>query len=262
MCVNMAKQPIDRLALLEESIRYSMNHDPDFNNMTLRKYLEGFSPEEREKEIESLRSVGELSPVNEGFLTETGQSIGLALLEAGRGLGSTIEEFSGDTGVREYFEEAMRTRQHWRPDKNYTPLSFNPGNIGRTIGSAIGSTAAPLVAGVATTVATGNPMAGAAATGTVTFATLFGDEVKEFRQNMPNQDESTIKGLAFLSATGQSLIESVLGPERLAVGLTKQIVTQSLKDTTKGLVKTIGKEAAKTLLRKAARKLPRICGAV
>ena len=248
MCVNMAKQPIDRLALLEERARYLANHDPDFNNMTLRKYLDGFSPEEREKEIESLRSVGELSPVNEGFLTETGQSIGLALLKAGRGWGSTIEELSGDTGVREYFEEAMRTRQHWRPDKNYTPLSFNPGNIGRTIGSAIGSTAAPLVAGVATTVATGNPMAGAAATGTVTFATLFGDEVKEFRQNMPNQDESTIKGLAFLSATGQSLIESVLGPERLAVGLTKQIVTQSLKDTTKGLVKTIGKEAAKNAI--------------
>ena len=248
MCVNMAKQPINRLALLEERARYLANHDPDFNNMTLRKYLEGFSPEEREKEIESLRSVGELSPVNEGFFTETGQSIGLALLEAGRGWGSTIEELSGDTGVREYFEEAMRTRQHWRPDKNYTPLSFNPGNIGRTIGSAIGSTAAPLVAGVATTVATGNPMAGAAVTGTVTFATLFGDEVKEFRQNMPHQDESTIKGLAFLSATGQSLIESVLGPERLAVGLTKQIVTQSLKDTTKGLVKTIGKEAAKNAI--------------
>ena len=131
---NMSKQPTDSLALLEERARYLANHDPDFNNMTLRKYLEGFSPEERKKEIESLRSVGELPPINDGFFIETWQGVGYNVLRAGISIGSTIEEISGDTGVREYFEEAMSTRQHWRPDKNYTPLSLNPGNIGRTIG--------------------------------------------------------------------------------------------------------------------------------
>ena len=223
----------------EDILRYNLPYER----------VKGKSSRDRQKAIEEMRSEGLLPPVNEGFLSEMGQGAGLAVLDVGRGIGSTLEEVGFGSGLKDFFEEAKAVRQHWNPDEDYSAMSLNPGNLGRTLGSGVAQSAMALGAGATATLLTGgNLFAGAAASASVTFGQTYGDIVKEYREAMPNQKESTVKGLAFISAAGQSLMESVLGPERLAAGIAKRIAINAARDTTKSLVRRVGKEVAQQMI--------------
>lgn len=188
-----------------------------------------------------LQRRGIIAPENEGFVTETLQGAGNAALNFGQSIGSTVEELGGGTGIKDYFKRKEAAHQNWEPDENYSAMSLNPGNIGRTLGSGVTQSAAAVGTGIVTTAATGgNAIAGLTAAGAVTFGQIYGDTVKDYRAALPNEDESTVKGLAFVSAAGQSLLETVLGPEKMAAGITKKICTDALKETTLSMSKKMG----------------------
>ncbi len=95
--------------------------------------LKNKSEKERIEIIEEMRSIGLLPPVNDGFLIESGQGAGNALLNAGRGFGSTLEEAGLGSGMREYFDEAKAVRRHWEPDEDYSAMSLTEINGGGTM---------------------------------------------------------------------------------------------------------------------------------
>lgn len=204
---------------------------------------------ERRALIEEMRKYGMLPPENDGFFVEFGEGAGMAALDVMRGIGSTAEELGMGSGMRQYFDEAKAGHQDWNPHPGYTAMSLNPGNLGRTIGSGVAQSTLSMAAGFATTLATGgNAVAGTAVMTGVMFGQIYGDRVKEYRQVMPDQDEGTIRGLAFISAAGESLIESVIGPEQIATGIAKSMVTKAMKETTKSFVRRFGAEVAKNFI--------------
>ena len=209
----------------------------------------GISEERRKKMLERWEKTGLVSPRKDGAFTELGQSLGGGLLDVGRGIGSAIEEATGYSGMRESFEDLKGRNRHLDPYEGYTAASLDPVNIARTVGSGVATTLPSAVVGTAATVLTGGAALPGVIAGTgVMFSQLYGDRVNEYRELMPDQDELTVRNLAFASAVGESLLETCLGPETLARGIAKKWVTGALKDTTKGLVKTMGKEAAKNFL--------------
>ena len=209
-------------------------------------YLDSLPEKRRQQAIDRARSMGRLAPVKDGALTELGQSIGNEALNVGRRFGSTLEETGLGSGVKDYFEGVKAEHRDWEADPRYRAMSLNPANVARTLGSGVTQSVLPMAAGVATTLATGgNAFAGGAVTTGLMFGQTFGDRVKEYREAMPQQTEGIIKGLAFVSAAGESLIETVMGPEQLARGIAKKIATNAMRDTTKSLVKRVGSEVAK-----------------
>ena len=208
-----------------------------------------FEEKERRRLFELMERVGLVAPEKNGILTELKQGAHGAAIDTLRGIGSTLEETTGYPGMREYFDEVKARNRHLDPYAGYKAASLDPVNIARTIGSGAAQSGLSMAAGIATTALTGgNAFAGGAVmTGTM-FMQLYGDRVKDYRERMPEQDEGTVKGLAFASALGESLIESVCGPEAAFNGLAKKLVTGALKDTTKSFVKHVGKEAAKNFI--------------
>ena len=227
----------------ERYIPVSENFVPEkFNPL---KKLDTLHGKEREKYLEFLEKSGFIAPGNDGLLTELGQGAAQGAVSGLASIGNTLDKAGLGSGVKEYAEDVLRRNRQWGAHEDYSAFSLNPGNIGRTIGQGLGSTAASLAAGVGTTLLTGNPVAGLAAGGAVTFAQTYGDTLDEYTKAMPDQTPQTVKGLAFFSAAGQSLIETVLGPEKVFAGLAKGIATNALKKTTQSFAKRLGKEAAK-----------------
>ena len=227
----------------ERYIPVSENFVPEkFNPL---KKLDTLHGKEREKYLEFLEKSGFIAPGNDGLLTELGQGAAQGAVSGLASIGNTLDKAGLGSGVKEYAEDVLRRNRQWGAHEDYSAFSLNPGNIGRTIGQGLGSTAASLAAGVGTTLLTGNPVAGLAAGGAVTFAQTYGDTLDEYTKAMPDQAPQTVKGLAFFSAAGQSLIETVLGPEKVFAGLAKGIATNALKKTTQSFAKRLGKEAAK-----------------
>ena len=219
------------------------------------KKLDTLKGKEREKYLEYLEKSGLIAPGNDGFFTELGQGTAQGAVSGLAGFGKTLEDIGLGSGVKEYAEDVLRRNKQWNPHEDYSAFSLNPGNIGRTIGQGLGSTAASLGTTVATTLATGNPVAGLAAGGAVTFSQIYGDTVEEYKKAMPDQDPGTVRGLAFLSASGQSLIETVLGPEKIFAGFAKGIASSALKQTTRSFARTVGKEAAKQAVQEGSEEL-------
>ena len=208
-------------------------------------YEEGLTAKERKRLAEAMEAVGITPPKKDGILTEFGQGFAGAALDVGRGFGSTIEETTGYSGMREYFDEVKARNRQYDPYPGYKAASLDPVNIARTVGSGVAQSSLSLGAGLVTTAATGgNAAAGAYVMGSIMFGQLYGDRIKEYREAMPEQDDFTVRQLAFYSAAGESLIEVALGPEAIFNGIAKRWVTGALKETTKGLVKKVGKEAA------------------
>ena len=190
------------------------------------------------------REIGLLPPQDEGIFKETLKAAGNTVLDLGRSFGSTLEETTGISGMREYFDDVKRTHRHWEGDPSYRPSSLKPSHVARTIATGVTQSAAAIGAGVLGTLA-GGPMGGAAAMTGVTFAQLYGDTVKDYREAMEGESDELVKGMAFLSAAGQSAIETVLGPERVLAGIGKGFFSGALKQTTRSLAKRIGANAAR-----------------
>ena len=194
----------------------------------------GLSPEEYKRAISQAEKFGVIAPRKDGVIEETWEGVQHGVLTGVKGFGSTLEELDLGDGLNNYMTDVMERNQDLLPDPTYKATSFDPAHLGRTIGTGTGQSGTALTAGVVTTALSGgNPVAGGAVITGITFAQTYGDEVKEFRKAMPNQSEDTIQGLAFISALGQGLIESVAGPEAIASGLAKKIVEGAVKDTVK-----------------------------
>lgn len=174
--------------------------------------LKDLPEEERKAEIDLMRRVGELAPVNEGIFTEAAQGAGNAFLQTARGFGSTVQELGLGNGVYDYFDEAMAERRHWEPDPEYSTLSLNPGHIARTLSSGLTQTAMTAPVFVAGTAA-GGPVGGALAGGAVVFTQLYGDNVKEYRERLAplGYSESEIKSIAAGRTLVDSAVEVALG---------------------------------------------------
>ena len=190
------------------------------------------------------REIGLLPPQDEGVFKETLKAVGNTVLDLGRSYGSTLEETTGISGMREYFDDVKRTHRHWEGDPSYRPSSLKPSHVARTIATGVTQSAAAIGAGALGTLAAG-PVGGAAAMTGVTFAQLYGDTVKDYREAMEGESDELVKGMAFLSAAGQSAIETVLGPERVLAGIGKGFFSGALKQTTRSLAKRIGANAAR-----------------
>lgn len=203
--------------------------------------------DERKREFKRAEELGFVAPRKDGFFTEMGQAALGAAYGVGKGLGSTLEETTGYSGMKKYFGNVMLQNQHLNPYPGYKALSLNPTDIARTIGSGAAQSTLALGGAVVGGVL-GGGIGGIAASTGMMFAQIYGDRVQEYREAYPNQDEGTVQGLAFLSSLGESLIESVIGPEQLATGIAKKWATGALKETTKGFAKTVGKEALKNFL--------------
>ena len=214
----------------------------------------GLSPSEYKELLNDAEKYGVIAPRKDGVLEETWEGVQHGALTAVKGLGSTMDEAGFGDGLYEYMKGIEERNQDLLPDPTYKPTNFDLAHMGRTVGTGIGQSGTSLAAGVATTAMTGgNAFAGGTVITGMVFAQTYGDEVKEFREAMPKQSEDTIKGLAFVSAMGQGLIESVLGPEAIASGVAKKIVTGAVKDTVKQygkkrvlqILKTVGTKAVK-----------------
>lgn len=209
-----------------------------------------YTPADYKRLEEKAERYGFVLPERDGILTEAYQGTAHGVLSVAKGVGSTLAEAGITDKVDDYMGEVMNRNQHLRPDPEYKALSIDPANIARTIGTGVGQSAVALGAGVATTAATGgNVFAGGAMTTGLIFAQTYGDEVRDFRDAMPNQDEDVIQGLAFFSSLGQGLIESVAGPEAIASGLAKRVVTGALKEA----AKKTGKQAFKQVMKEAVK---------
>ena len=207
---------------------------------------DGLSDKQRAARAARWERIGLTPPKKDGVLTEAWQGAAGATLDVMRGFGSTAEELGFGSGMREYFDDVKSRNRQYDPYPGYKAASLDPTDIARTIGSGVAQSTLSTAAGMATTAATGgNVFAGGAVMTSIMFAQTYGDRVKEYREMMPDQDEGTVKGLAFASSFGESLIESVCGPEAVLNGVAKRWATGALKETTKSLVKTVGKEAAK-----------------
>lgn len=184
----------------------------------------------RQRAIGLAERLGAVSPRRDGMVTEFAQGFmqgGVGVLE---GLGSTAEELTGSSGLRQYAQDILERNRQWQPDPDYSALSLSPANIARAVGSGTAQSLGSVAAGAAATAATGgNLLAGAAASAAVTFGTLYGDTVKEYREAMPEQDDTTVKALAFLSAGIQSALEGSLGPEQMVSSVfARRAATQAL----------------------------------
>lgn len=209
----------------------------------------GKTPEQKQKLYDRLERLGLVAPRKDGILTELAEGAEGAAYGVGKGLGSTLEEATGYSGMKQYFGDVMRRNQQLNPYPGYKALSLNPTDIARTIGSGAAQSTLSLAGGVAATALSGgNPVAGVIAGTATMFGQVYGDRVQEYREAFPDEDESVVKGYAFLSSLGESFIETLLGPEQLATGIAKKWATGALKETTNSLLKTVGKEAVKNFI--------------
>ena len=181
---------------------------------------------------------------NRGVLTSIGHTVLDTGNQLGLGFGRTIEELTGHAAMRQKFENEIASNPQYGPDEFYSPSSLKPAHVARTVTTGVTQSVGAIGAGMAGNLI-GGPAGGLAAMGGFTFGQIYGDTVKDYREAMPGEDESVVKGLAFTSAVGQSLIESIIGPEKVIAGIGKGFFAETMKNTTRSLVKRMGAEALK-----------------
>jgi N12 class adenine-specific DNA methylase len=162
---------------------------------------------DREKQF---KQIGLIAPQKDGFWKEGFQTLRQKAYMTGQELGMTLSEFGVDNApkLQAYFDKKLANRQNLAADPTYRATSLALGDLGRTIGGAIGDTATGMVAAGATTALTGgNTRAGMVAGIGSMFAKTYGRTMQEYRQVMPNRTEKEIENLALASSLIQSAIE-------------------------------------------------------
>lgn len=206
--------------------------------------LSNLPDKERQEKYELLQRLGDIAPTNDGFFTEMGEGFKLGLLQAGRGIGTSVEELGGSSGMADYFNDKLAYNRHLEPASDYSALSLNPGNIGRTIGGA-GASTLTIAPAIAAGTALGGPVGGAALGGAVVFAQSYGDNIQEYRDRLApmGKSEDEIRMLAL----GRTLVDS-----GIEVGLgTVPVAGKMLSGFISGVAKKAGGQVTKELTRGA-----------
>lgn len=198
------------------------------------KSVAGFDDERRERLFQMQERVGSVKPRKDSFITEAGEGVVSGATQVGRGFASTLDEL-GYGDPLQAITAWERRNQQYRPSEGYQAFSADPADLARTITTGITQAATGIGLGLGATAITGNPIVGGGVTFASTFGQTYGEEVKDFRRDM-SEDDAQLYG--FMSAAGQSLLESVLGPERLVGGLAKTLTKESIEET----VKKVGRD--------------------
>ena len=123
------------------------------------------------------------APEKGGTMSELGSGIVHGALQSASGMASTAKEMGWiDQSTERSVNAFVGSHQQFSPPEGYTPTDFSLSGLARTVGQGVGSTAAPIVAAVVGTTATGNPLVGAAASGAIAWGQIYGDEVKDMRK--------------------------------------------------------------------------------
>ena len=218
-------------------------------------YIDSLSPEERKKRLEILQKIGVSPATNDGFWTELSQGFSKGFVEGVRGFGKTAQEFgiSSADDIVNWADKTLENNQQWNAHEDYTPLSLNLGNIGRTIGSGLGqtSTIAPAAIGASFV---GSPLAGAAIVGSATFAQLYGDNVEDYRNKFKGKYSSgQIAAMAVGKTLVDSTIETALGNVPMLGKISKTIVNKATKSAMQETVKKFGQSATIHILKEAGK---------
>ena len=226
---------------------------------SLDEYLSGLPEKERHAEVLRYQRTGQLAPTNDGFFTEMGEGFKLGLLQAGRGIGTTVEELGGSSGMADYFNDKLAYNRHLEPASDYSALSLNPGNIGRTIGGA-GASTLTIAPAIAAGTALGGPVGGAALGGAVVFAQSYGDNIQEYRDRLApmGKSEDEIRMLALGRTLVDSGIEVGLGAVPVAgkmlsgfiSGVAKKAGGQVTKELTRGALDGLAERTINHLVQK------------
>ena len=221
--------------------------------------LSNLPDKERQEKYELLQRLGDIAPTNDGFFTEMGEGFKLGLLQAGRGIGTTVEELGGSSGMADYFNDKLAYNRHLEPASDYSALSLNPGNIGRTIGGA-GASTLTIAPAIAAGTALGGPVGGAALGGAVVFAQSYGDNIQEYRDRLApmGKSEDEIRMLALGRTLVDSGIEVGLGAVPVAgkmlsgfiSGVAKKAGGQVTKELTRGALDGLAERTINHLVQK------------
>lgn len=206
--------------------------------------LSNLPDKERQEKYELLQRLGDIAPTSDGFFTEMGEGFKLGLLQAGRGIGTTVEELGGSSGMADYFNDKLAYNRHLEPASDYSALSLNPGNIGRTIGGA-GASTLTIAPAMAAGTALGGPVGGAALGGAVVFAQSYGDNIQEYRDRLApmGKSEDEIRMLAL----GRTLVDSGI---EVGLGATP-VAGKMLSGFVSGIAQKTGGQVTKELARGA-----------
>ncbi|WP_147835243.1 LPD5 domain-containing protein [Victivallis vadensis] len=206
-----------------------------------------------------MQRLGDIAPTNDGFFTEMGEGFKLGLLQAGRGIGTSVEELGGSSGMADYFNDKLAYNRHLEPASDYSALSLNPGNIGRTIGGA-GASTLTIAPAIAAGTALGGPVGGAALGGAVVFAQSYGDNIQEYRDRLApmGKSEDEIRMLALGRTLVDSGIEVGLGAVPVAgkmlsgfiSGVAKKAGGQVTKELTRGALDGLAERTINHLVQK------------
>ncbi|WP_133245304.1 LPD5 domain-containing protein [Victivallis vadensis] len=188
-----------------------------------------------------------------------GEGFKLGLLQAGRGIGTSVEELGGSSGMADYFNDKLAYNRHLEPASDYSALSLNPGNIGRTIGGA-GASTLTIAPAIAAGTALGGPVGGAALGGAVVFAQSYGDNIQEYRDRLApmGKSEDEIRMLALGRTLVDSGIEVGLGAVPVAgkmlsgfiSGVAKKAGGQVTKELTRGALDGLAERTINHLVQK------------
>ena len=200
------------------------------------EYRQSLAPEERKEMHESRVALGLEDADEKGFFSSLGGGFMSSLNSAGRGLGATLNESGLGSGMQDYFDETLRTNQQWNP----SPYDETMAKVGNTLGSAVGSTLAPIVVGTGVSALTGNAALGTAAGFATTFSTTFGNNVQ--RNRKAGYSEEKALGMA----AGESLIDAAI--ENMPWGIVGKGTNALRKAILKGVADKVGKKAFNNFL--------------
>lgn len=97
-----------------------------------------FDDEEKARFRRIAERTGIIPPERDGVFTEFGQAFAGATLCVGGAAGSTLEAFTGYSGMKDYFGNTMLRNRHYNSYPGYKALSLRPTDIARTIGTGLG----------------------------------------------------------------------------------------------------------------------------
>lgn len=205
-----------------------------------RDFYEGLSDEEKENTIRLKESVGAISPIRDGALTEFGEGVASGFLQSIGGVAKTITELTGNNTLEDKYNNFMSVHQGLNAPEDYKVFSSRLSDLARTAGNGLGNSLASIGTTAAASFA-GGPAAGFAAGFATTFSQTYGDNVRGMREMMPGADDDTIRGAALISSVVESMIEQGLGPQRVianvgkraAIDQTKNAVKSALRDSVK-----------------------------
>ena len=171
--------------------------------------------------FESEQRIGQAPPTYDGFFGELGKVVADFPAAVARPLVSTAQELGFEWGDKaaKALEEYDSMHMDRRAPAGYSAFDFRPGSLVRTVGNAVSSTVPAVVLGTAGAAAGSlvSPGVGTAtgwAAGVMaSFASTYGDEVKQMRQLLPDRTEEDVRTAALLSSGIQALIEVGMGPE-------------------------------------------------